>query len=72
LDFRRIEKMKMLVEESGQGSAELILLFGGIIVIAIVALIAYKNYLNGLGSEINGSQLNETNNAIQGLKDLFA
>ncbi len=64
--------MKMLVEESGQGSAELILLFGGIIVIAIVALIAYKNYLNGLGSEINGSQLNETNNAIQGLKDLFA
>lgn len=64
--------MKMLVEESGQGSAELILLFGGIIVVAIVALIAYKNYLNGLGSEINGSQLNETNNAIQGLKDLFA
>ncbi len=64
--------MKMLEEESGQGSAELILLFGGIIVIAIVALIAYRNYLNGLGSEINGSQLNETNNAIQGLKDLFA
>ncbi|NYB27789.1 MAG: class III signal peptide-containing protein [Methanobacteriaceae archaeon] len=64
--------MKMLVEESGQGSAELILLFGGIIVVAIVALIAYKNYLNGLGSGINGSQLNETTNAIQGLKDLFA
>ncbi len=64
--------MKMLVEESGQGAAELILLFGGIIVIAIVALIAYKNYLNGLGSGINGSQLSETNNAIQGLKDLFA
>ena len=63
--------MKMLVEESGQGSAELILLFGGIIV-AIVALIAYKNYLNGLGSGINGSELNETTNAIQGLKDLFA
>lgn len=63
--------MKMLEEESGQGSAELILLFGGIIVIAIVALIAYKNYLNGLGSEINGSQLNNTTNAIQGLKDLF-
>ena len=64
--------MKMLVEESGQGSAELILLFGGIIVVAIVALIAYKNYLNGLGSGINGSQVIETTNAIQGLKDLFA
>jgi hypothetical protein len=64
-------KMKMLEEESGQGSAELILLFGGIIVIAIVALIAYKNYLNGLGSGIKEGQLNETTNAIQGLKDLF-
>lgn len=63
--------MKMLEEESGQGSAELILLFGGIIVIAIVALIAYRNYLNGLGSEINGSQLNNTTNAIQQLKYLF-
>lgn len=63
--------MKMLKEETAQGSAELILLFGGIIVIALVALIAYQNYVNGLGNEINGSQLNNTTNEISKLKDLF-
>ncbi|HPX78186.1 MAG TPA: class III signal peptide-containing protein [Methanobacterium sp.] len=63
--------MKILEEESGQGSAELILLFGGVIVIAIIALIAYRNYLDGLGDEVNGSELNKTTTAIQDLKDLF-
>ncbi len=38
--------MQMLKEENGQGSAELILLFGGIIVIAIAALIMYKGLYN--------------------------
>ncbi|HOI71783.1 MAG TPA: class III signal peptide-containing protein [Methanobacterium sp.] len=63
--------MKILEEESGQGSAELILLFGGVIVIAIIALIAYRNYLDGLGDEVNGSELNKTTTAIQDLEDLF-
>ncbi|MBZ4284066.1 class III signal peptide-containing protein, partial [Streptococcus pneumoniae] len=43
--------MKIIMDENAQGSAELILLFGGIIVIAIVAAVYYKNYLGGLGSE---------------------
>ncbi len=63
--------MKLLKEETAQGSAELILLFGGIIVIALVALIAYQNYMKGLGNEINGSQLDNTTNAIIDLKDKF-
>lgn len=63
--------MKILDEEIGQGSAELILLFGGIIVIAIIALISYRNYLDGLGDEVNGSELNKTTTAIEGLKELF-
>lgn len=63
--------MKILKEETAQVSAELILLFGGIIVIALVALISYRNYMNGLGNEINGSQLNNTTNAINGLSNKF-
>lgn len=63
--------MKILDEEIGQGSAELILLFGGIIVIAIIALISYRNYLEGLGDEVNGSELDKTTTAINGLKELF-
>ncbi len=41
--------MDIINEEAAQRSAELMLLFGGIIVIAIVAAIFYKNYLTGLG-----------------------
>lgn len=63
--------MRLLKDEAAQTSAELVLLFGGIIVIALVALISYQNYLSGLGNEINGTQLNETTNNIIGLKDKF-
>lgn len=63
--------MRLLMDENGQGSAELVLLFGGIIVIVLVAVIAYKNYLQGLGNEISGTPLNETTNAIQDLAKKF-
>ena len=36
--------MTILKDECGQGAAEYILLFGGVIVIAIAALLIYKNY----------------------------
>ncbi|MDI9623960.1 MAG: class III signal peptide-containing protein [Methanothermobacter sp.] len=36
--------MRFLKDEKGQGAAEYILLFGGVIVIAIVALLIYKSY----------------------------
>ncbi|MDO9046045.1 MAG: class III signal peptide-containing protein [Methanobacteriaceae archaeon] len=36
--------MSFLKDEAGQGAAEYILLFGGVIVIAIAALVLYKSY----------------------------
>jgi len=38
--------MEFLIDEGGQGAAEYILLFGGVIAIAIAALIIYRNYVN--------------------------
>ena len=38
--------MNLIKDEKGQGAAEYILLFGGVIVIAIAALFLYKSYLN--------------------------
>mgnify|MGYP000971888273 FL=1 len=38
--------MKFLKDEAGQGAAEYILLFGGVIVIAIVALLIYRAYFS--------------------------
>ena len=39
--------MNFLKDEAGQGAAEYILLFGGVIVIAIAALVIYRQYFDG-------------------------
>ena len=42
-----MKKMKKFMSEnSGQGAAEYILLFGGVIVIALLALTIYRSYMN--------------------------
>ncbi|OPX60233.1 MAG: Class III signal peptide [Methanobacterium sp. PtaB.Bin024] len=38
--------MSFLKDENGQGAAEYILLFGGVIVIAIAALLIYQAYFS--------------------------
>jgi len=45
--------MKFLKDESGQGAAEYILLFGGVIVIAIAALLIYQTYFTGQDLDVN-------------------
>ncbi len=39
--------MGFVEDEGGQGAAEYILLFGGVIVIAIAALLIYRAYFTG-------------------------
>lgn len=63
--------MDIIKEEAGQSSAELVLLFGGIIVIAIIAALFYKNYLSGLGNEITNTDLQNVNNSINNLSNKF-
>lgn len=40
-------EMNFIEDEMGQGAAEYVLLFGGVIVIAIAALTIYGNYFKG-------------------------
>jgi Class III signal peptide len=47
--------MSFLKDEGGQGAAEYILLFGGVIVIAIAALLIYRAYFQN-NSGLNASQ----------------
>ena len=47
--------MSFLKDEGGQGAAEYILLFGGIIVVAIAALLVYRSYIQG-ASSLNAAQ----------------
>lgn len=62
--------MRILKEEEAQGSAELILIFGGMLVIVIVAAVYYRNYLSGLGNATSGDVENVTNQ-ISNLKTKF-
>ena len=39
--------MDIMKDEGGQGAAEYILLFGGVIVIAVAALLIYRAYFTG-------------------------
>ena len=63
--------MGILGEERAQSAAELILIFGGIIVIAIIAAIYYQNYLTKLGQDINKSDVQNINNSLNGLLPKF-
>ena len=52
-------------EERGQGAAEYILLFGGVIIIAIAALLIYKSYFNQGNSGLNASKdVNDVRSAM--------
>ncbi len=54
--------MEFIKDESGQGAAEYILLFGGIIVVAIAAIFIYRTYFNngGLSSSVDISRKRAT------------
>jgi len=54
--------MNFLKDEAGQGAAEYILLFGGVIVIAVAALLIYNGYFKGQ----SGLKASQDLNAVRG------
>ena len=58
--------MNIFDDESAQTSAELVLLFGGVIAIVVVAAFFYKNYLSGLGGNITANDLKSVTDSING------
>lgn len=63
--------MQILEDERAQGSAELILIFGGVIVIAMVAAFWYKEYLTEAGNEIVATDVQNVTNQLNQLEDKF-
>ena len=59
------------LDEKGQASAEMILLIGGMIVIVLIAIYFYKNYLLGIGEEMNSTEIAKVNNAIENISSKF-
>ena len=59
------------MDNSAQASAELILLFGGIMAVVLLAVYMYKNYIQDLGSEIKSEEVSRLNNELQEISELF-
>ena len=59
------------MDNNAQASAELILLFGGIMVVVLLAVYMYKNYIRDLGGEIQSQETAELNNKLEEISELF-
>lgn len=54
-----------------QGSVELILIIGGIIVIILLLVALYKSYVIGLGDEINSGEVKALNESFSEISSKF-
>ena len=59
------------MDDSGQTSAEFILLFGGIMVVVLLVIYMYNNYISDLSGEIASKEVNEFNNQLNNLGSYF-
>ena len=59
------------MDNNGQASAELILLFGGIIVVVLLAIHMYNNYMGDLSGEIASKEVNQFNSQLNSLGKYF-
>ena len=59
------------MDNSGQTSAEFILLFGGIMVVVLLVIHMYNSYMDELGGEVSSKEVNEFNNELIKLSGYF-
>ena len=59
------------MDNKGQASAEFILLFGGIIVVVLLAIYMYNNYISDLSGEISSKEVNQFNSELTRLGKYF-
>ena len=57
--------MEFLKDEAGQGAAEYILLFGGVIVIAVAALLIYNAYFKGNAGLAATQDINKVRGSVK-------
>lgn len=59
------------MDNNAQVSAELILLFGGIMVVVLLAIYMYKTYITDLSGEIQSREVNEFKSKLSEISDIF-
>lgn len=59
------------MDNNAQVSAELILLFGGIMVVVLLAVYMYKTYIADLSGEIQLNEVNEFKSKLSEISEIF-
>ncbi|MBQ6351237.1 MAG: class III signal peptide-containing protein [Methanobrevibacter sp.] len=59
------------MDSKGQTSAEFILLFGGIMVVVLLVIYMYNNYVSDLSGEISSKEVKEFNSQLNSLERYF-
>ena len=59
------------MDNNAQVSAELILLFGGIMVVVLLAVYMYKTYVADLSGEIQSNEVNEFKSKLSEISEIF-
>ena len=59
------------MDNKGQTSAEFILLFGGIMVVVLLVIYMYNNYINDLNREISSEEVRQFNSELNELGKYF-
>ena len=59
------------MDNNAQVSAELILLFGGIMVVVLLAVYMYKTYIADLSGEIQPNEVNEFKSKLSEISEIF-
>lgn len=62
---------KILKDENGQGASEVLLLLGGVLIVVLILVYIYKDYISNLGSEISSNELSSLNNSFSNLSSKF-
>ncbi|MBR5503149.1 MAG: class III signal peptide-containing protein [Methanobrevibacter sp.] len=69
--FLKKDFSKLIKENNAQGSVELILIIGGIIVIVLICMFVYKSYMGDLGNELKSNELDSLNQSFEELSSKF-
>ena len=63
--------MVIKMDNNAQASAEFILLFGGIMVVVLLAIYMYKRYVSDLSGEIQSWEVAEFKNKLGEISEIF-
>ncbi|MCL2115579.1 MAG: hypothetical protein FWH29_05090 [Methanobrevibacter sp.] len=66
------EYNRFINEDKGQVGAEMLLLLGGIMIIVLIAVYFYNDYLLGVGNEIRSAELNKLDDSLNNLSLKFS